>query len=80
MELDGFAESRAVAVSATQALNPLDLGIGGFCVRKVDQCPLKLWERAILQGYSVFRRVHANSGGIVVGDRHRRTISYEGVE
>ncbi len=47
---------------------------------EVERCPLKLWERAILQGYCVFRCVHANSGGVVVGDRHKRTISYEAVK
>lgn len=43
---------------------------------EVDKCPLKLWEDAILQGYSVFRQVRKNNGGIVVGDREKRTISY----
>ena len=44
---------------------------------EVEQCPLKLWEMAILQGYSVFRLLRENNGGTVVGDRNRRTISYE---
>ncbi|WP_110760785.1 nucleoside triphosphate pyrophosphohydrolase family protein, partial [Rhizobium sp. UGM030330-04] len=34
---------------------------------EVEQCPLKLWEDAILQGYSVFRQVRKNNGGIVIG-------------
>jgi hypothetical protein len=42
----------------------------------VDKCPLKLWEEAILQGYSVFREVRNNNGGIVIGDRENRTINY----
>lgn len=52
--------------------------IGNF-VRgyEVERCPLKLWETAILQGYSVFRLLRANNGGTVVGDRNSRTISYE---
>lgn len=43
---------------------------------EVEKCPLKLWEDAILQGYSVFRQVKKNNGGIVIGDREKRTIIY----
>ncbi len=43
---------------------------------EVEACPLSLWERAILNGYSVFRELKQNNGGIVVGDRHTRTICY----
>ncbi len=44
---------------------------------EVEACPLKLWEDAILQGYAVFRQVHANNGGIVIGDRTTRTVTYQ---
>jgi hypothetical protein len=37
---------------------------------------LSLWEIAILRGYDVFRKVKANNGGIIVGDRSTRTIDY----
>lgn len=43
---------------------------------EVEQCPLKLWEDAILQGYSVFRQVRDNRGGIVIGDRDNRSLTY----
>ncbi len=43
---------------------------------EVEACPLKLWESAILRGYDVFRQVRDNNGGIIVGDRNARTISY----
>lgn len=43
---------------------------------EVDECPLNLWERAILQGYEVFRQVRDNDGGIIVGDRRTRKIAY----
>lgn len=43
---------------------------------EVDACPLFLWEKAIRQGYGVFRKVRANNGGVIVGDRSARTISY----
>ena len=44
---------------------------------EVEACPLKLWENAILQGYAVFRQVRDNNGGIVIGDREARTITYK---
>lgn len=44
---------------------------------EVEKCPLKLWEQAILQGYEVFRQVRDKKGGIVVGNRATRTISYK---
>lgn len=43
---------------------------------EVEKCPLKLWEDAILQGYTVFRQVRENNGGVVIGDREKRRISY----
>jgi hypothetical protein len=43
---------------------------------EVESCPLSLWETAILRGYEVFREVKSNNGGIVVGDRHTRTLEY----
>ncbi|AXK42759.1 nucleoside triphosphate pyrophosphohydrolase family protein [Erythrobacter aureus] len=44
---------------------------------EVQECPLSLWERAILDGYAVFRKVRKNGGGVVVGDRANRTIEYK---
>ena len=43
---------------------------------EVEECPLNLWETAILRGYKVFRQVLANNGGVIVGDRRTRTIAY----
>ena len=43
---------------------------------EVERCPLKLWENAILQGYAVFRKLKENNGGIVVGNRENRCLSY----
>ena len=44
---------------------------------EVEECPLILWEEAILGGYKVFRKVRENGGGVVIGDRNSRTISYQ---
>lgn len=47
---------------------------------EVQACPLKLWERAIMKGYEVFRLIRENNGGIVVGDRDRRDIEYQSIQ
>lgn len=44
---------------------------------EVENCPLKLWEDVILQGYQVFREIRRKNGGIVVGDRQNRTLTYK---
>ena len=44
---------------------------------EVEKCPLKLWEKAILRGYDIFRQVRDNNGGVVIGDRETRTIKYK---
>lgn len=44
---------------------------------EVEVCPLNLWEQAILQGYDVFRQIRLNDGGIVTGDRNKRTLSFQ---
>ena len=46
---------------------------------EVEKCPLNLWEKAILQGYEVFRQVRDNNGGVVIGDRKTRTIVYQSI-
>jgi hypothetical protein len=43
---------------------------------EVADCPLSLWEIAILRGYDVFRQVKSNNGGVIIGDRTERTIEY----
>ncbi|WP_428381410.1 nucleoside triphosphate pyrophosphohydrolase family protein [Nevskia ramosa] len=47
---------------------------------EVEKCPLKLWERAILDGYLVFRQLKANQGGWIIGNRELRTIKYMPLE
>jgi hypothetical protein len=47
---------------------------------EVSQCPLKLWERAILEGYEVFRQIRAAEGGWIIGDRALRTVRYAPLE
>lgn len=44
---------------------------------EVEQCPLNLWESAILQGYKAFLLVREHEGGILIGDRNARTLVFE---
>ena len=47
---------------------------------EVDKCPLKLWEKAILEGYAIFRELKINRGGWIICNREQRTIKYEPFE
>lgn len=44
---------------------------------EAEQLPLWLWERAILQGYAVFRELQRHRRGIVTADLSKRQISFE---
>lgn len=68
--LDYFEGHDSVSFDALKTVHKF---VQGY---EVDRCPLRLWEDAILQGYSVFRQVRKNNGGIVSGDRESRKISY----
>jgi NTP pyrophosphatase (non-canonical NTP hydrolase) len=50
----------------------LDL-VDGLCV---DQCPAWQWEKAILEGFNVFRQLIAERGGMVVADLNERTLEF----
>jgi len=47
---------------------------------EVEQCPLSLWEKAILKGYDVFRQMRVHNGGVVIGSRDERTLHYKPLE
>jgi len=44
---------------------------------EVEQCPLWQWEQAILDGFSVFRKLQLHRRGIVTADLGQRTISFD---
>jgi hypothetical protein len=58
-------------------LKTIDEFVSGY---EVSQCTLKLWEKAILEGYAVFRQIRAANGGWIIGDRDLRTIRFEPLE
>ncbi len=44
---------------------------------EVDQCPLWQWEKAILDGFEVFRKVRNRRRGIVIADLLERSITFQ---
>jgi len=69
-ELNYFEGQRAISFDLLKTVQQF---VSGY---EVEACPLSLWEIAILRGYDVFRQVRSNKGGIIIGDRSKRTIEY----
>lgn len=44
---------------------------------EAEECPLWMWETAILEGYRVFRLVKQHRGGRITADLNRNTLSFE---
>jgi NTP pyrophosphatase (non-canonical NTP hydrolase) len=44
---------------------------------EVEKCPLWQWEKAILDGFVVFRKLKLHRGGIVTADLKKRSISFK---
>jgi hypothetical protein len=70
-QLNFFEQQSGVSFDLLKTISQF---VSGY---EVQECPLKLWEDAILQGYEVFRLVRANNGGVVVGSRAERRIVYK---
>lgn len=73
-ELNFFDGQESVSLGSLKTISEF---VAGY---EVSRCPLKLWERAILQGYEVFRQIKASEGGWIIGDRKNRTIHYASLE
>lgn len=69
-ELNFFDGQRKVSFGILKTIAEF---VSGY---EVENCPLKLWERAILDGYTVFRKIKENEGGWIIGNRAQRTIQY----
>ena len=83
--LTAWIFTRAKELNFFEGQERISLGmlktIGEFVTGyEVSQCPLKLWERAILDGYEVFRQIRDAEGGWIIGDRALRTIRYAPLE
>jgi len=73
-ELNFFEGQEKVSLGILKTIGEF---VSGY---EVEKCPLKLWEKAILEGYDVFRQLKKNQGGWIIGNRERRTISYMPLE
>lgn len=73
-ELDFFEGQNSISFDLLKTVGEF---VRGY---EVADCPLKLWERAILGGYAVFRQVRQNNGGVVIGNRNTREIRYRPLE
>ena len=73
-QLDYFEEHNRLSFDLLKTVHHF---VRGY---EVENCPLKLWEEAILKGYEVFRQVRNNNGGIVIGNRDTRTIEYKSMD
>lgn len=73
-ELNFFENQQKVSLGILKTIGEF---VSGY---EVEKCPLKLWEKAILEGYSVFRQLNAAQGGWIIGDRTHRTIRYMSLE
>ena len=69
-ELNYFEGQKGISFDLLKTIQQF---VAGY---EVDKCPLSLWEIAILRGYDVFRQVKSNNGGIIVGDRSKRSLEY----
>lgn len=70
-ELNFFEEQERISFGLLKTVSEF---VAGY---EVAKCPPKLWERAILDGYAVFRQLRDAEGGWIVGDRVARTITFE---
>lgn len=73
-ELDFFENQEKVSLGILKTISEF---VSGY---EVEKCPLKLWEKSILEGYAVFRQLKANQGGWIIGNREQRTIKYMSLE
>jgi NTP pyrophosphatase (non-canonical NTP hydrolase) len=69
-ELNFFAGQNSISFDLLKTVQQF---VSGY---EVEECPLSLWEIAILKGYEVFRQIKENNGGVVICDRSTRTIEY----
>lgn len=73
-ELNFFEDQSHISLGMLKTIGEF---VSGY---EVEKCPLKLWEKAILEGYAVFRQLKNAQGGWIIGDREQRTIRYVSLE
>lgn len=69
-ELDYFQSIQSLDYPLLKAI---EAQVKGY---EVESCPLWLWEKAILDGYRVFRCLREQRKGIVIADLNNRSIEF----
>lgn len=67
---DAFANATSLDFTLLQTVRAM---VKGY---EVENRPLWMWERAILEGFKVFRQLRDNRGGVVVADLNAHTLTY----
>lgn len=71
LSLKHFASIKSLDYSLLKLIPEL---VSGY---EVEQCPLWQWEKAILDGYYIFRKLQYHRHGIVTADLVKRSITFE---
>ncbi len=67
---DAFANATSLDFTLLQTVRAM---VKGY---EVESRSLWMWERAILEGFKVFRQLRDNRGGVVVADLNAHTLTY----
>jgi len=70
LRLNYFSSITSVDYSLLKSVQDF---VRGF---EVEKCPLWQWEKAILDGFKVFRRIRIERGGIIIADLRKRSIAF----
>lgn len=73
-ELDYFEGHTSVSLDILKHIQDF---VRGY---EVEQCPMNLWEKCIIDGYRAFRQVRENKGGMIIGDRDKRTLHFQKID
>ena len=71
LRLNSFASIKSLDYPLLKTVQDF---VRGF---EVDKCPLWQWEKAILDGFKVFRRLKVERRGIVVADLRKRSLTFK---
>ena len=72
-----YSHSNTKLEDKQEAINALVKSKGNF---EVHSQTARAWERAILEGYRIWRLLCANGGGVVAGDLLAGTIDYRPID
>lgn len=71
LRLDSFASIKSLDYPLLKTVQDF---VHGF---EVDRCPLWQWEKAILDGFKVFRQLRVERRGVVIADLYKHSITFK---